>query len=58
MQSDYGHQTPPIASELTSVEPGSPMGELLRRYWPPSVRIVRWLSTEVTPATPFATVAA
>jgi nitrite reductase/ring-hydroxylating ferredoxin subunit len=35
MQSAYGHQTPPAASELTCVEPGSPMGELLRRYWQP-----------------------
>lgn len=35
MQSAYGHQTPPVATELTSVEAGSPMGELLRRYWQP-----------------------
>jgi phenylpropionate dioxygenase-like ring-hydroxylating dioxygenase large terminal subunit len=35
MQSAYGYETPPAASELTSVEPGSPMGELLRRYWQP-----------------------
>ncbi|MGO4330407.1 Rieske 2Fe-2S domain-containing protein [Cupriavidus sp. 2TAF22] len=35
MQSAYGYQTPPAASELTSVEAGTPMGELLRRYWQP-----------------------
>jgi phenylpropionate dioxygenase-like ring-hydroxylating dioxygenase large terminal subunit len=35
MQSAYGQKTPPVASELTSVEAGSPMGELLRRYWQP-----------------------
>ncbi|MGC2201215.1 MAG: Rieske 2Fe-2S domain-containing protein [Stellaceae bacterium] len=35
MRSAYGRQTPPPDYELTSVEPGSPMGELLRRYWQP-----------------------
>ena len=32
MKSAYGRQTPPPDYELTCVEPGSPMGELLRRY--------------------------
>jgi hypothetical protein len=35
MRSAYGRQTPPPDHELTCVEPGSPMGELLRRYWQP-----------------------
>jgi hypothetical protein len=34
-QSTYGRQTPPLDYELTCVEAGSPMGELLRRYWQP-----------------------
>ncbi len=33
MRAAYGRQTPPPDYELTGVEPGSPMGELLRRYW-------------------------
>ena len=35
MKSAYGRETPPPDYELTCVEPGSPMGELLRRYWQP-----------------------
>ena len=35
MKSAYGRQVPPPVYELTCVEPGSPMGELLRRYWQP-----------------------
>jgi nitrite reductase/ring-hydroxylating ferredoxin subunit len=35
MKSAYGRQTPPPDYELTCVEGGSPMGELLRRYWQP-----------------------
>src|SRR5437667_9280674 len=35
MKSAYGRQTPPPDYELACVEPGSPMGELLRRYWQP-----------------------
>jgi hypothetical protein len=35
VRSAYGRQTPPPEYELTWVEPGSPMGELLRRYWQP-----------------------
>lgn len=35
MKSAYGRQTPPPDYELTCVEQGSPMGELLRRYWQP-----------------------
>jgi nitrite reductase/ring-hydroxylating ferredoxin subunit len=35
MRSAYGRQTPPPDYELTCVEPRSPMGELLRRYWQP-----------------------
>ncbi|HEY1798141.1 MAG TPA: hypothetical protein VGG57_18655 [Stellaceae bacterium] len=35
MKSAYGRQTPPPDDELTCVEQGSPMGELLRRYWQP-----------------------
>ncbi len=36
MKSAYGRQTPPPDYELTCVEPGSPMGEVLRRYWQPA----------------------
>ena len=36
MKSAYGRQTPPPDDELTCVEQGSPMGELLRRYWQPA----------------------
>ncbi len=35
MKSAYGRQTPAPDYELTCVEPGSPMGELMRRYWQP-----------------------
>jgi len=35
MKSAYGRQTPPPDYDLTCVEPASPMGELLRRYWQP-----------------------
>jgi hypothetical protein len=35
MKSAYGRQNPAPDYELTCVEPGSPMGELLRRYWQP-----------------------
>jgi hypothetical protein len=35
MKSACGRQTPPPDYELTCVESGSPMGELLRRYWQP-----------------------
>ncbi len=35
MKSAYGRQTPPPDYELTCVEQGSPMGELMRRYWQP-----------------------
>src|SRR5438445_8372984 len=35
MKSAYGRQVPPPDYELTCVEQGSPMGELLRRYWQP-----------------------
>jgi nitrite reductase/ring-hydroxylating ferredoxin subunit len=35
MKSAYGHNVPAPDYELTSVEAGSPMGELLRRYWQP-----------------------
>ncbi|MBV8121389.1 MAG: Rieske 2Fe-2S domain-containing protein [Alphaproteobacteria bacterium] len=35
MKSAYGWQTPAPDYELTCVEPGSPMGELMRRYWQP-----------------------
>lgn len=35
MKSAHGFETPPPDCELTSVEAGSPMGELLRRYWQP-----------------------
>ncbi|HEU0157268.1 MAG TPA: Rieske 2Fe-2S domain-containing protein, partial [Stellaceae bacterium] len=35
MKSAYGRQRPAPDYELTCVEPGSPMGELMRRYWQP-----------------------
>ena len=35
MKSAYGQQTPAPDRKLTCVEPGSPMGELMRRYWQP-----------------------
>jgi len=35
MKSAYGSQVPRPDYELTCVEPGSPMGELMRRYWQP-----------------------
>ena len=35
MKTAYGRKVPPPDHELTSVEPGSPMGELMRRYWQP-----------------------
>lgn len=35
MKSAYGHVVPGPDLELTSVKPGSPMGELMRRYWQP-----------------------
>src|SRR5437660_3798309 len=35
MRPAYGRQTPPPDYELTCVEPGRPMGELLRRHWQP-----------------------
>jgi hypothetical protein len=35
MKSAYGRQTKPPDYELTCVEQGSPMGELLRCYWQP-----------------------
>lgn len=35
MKSAYGRQTPPPDYQLTCVEAGSPMGEVLRRYWQP-----------------------
>ena len=35
MRSAYGRQTPAPDYELTCAEPGSPMGELMRRYWQP-----------------------
>ena len=35
MKSAYGRTTPGETIELTHVEAGSPMGELLRRYWQP-----------------------
>jgi nitrite reductase/ring-hydroxylating ferredoxin subunit len=36
MKSAYGRTVPPPDHELTSVGPGTPMGELLRRYWQPA----------------------
>jgi phenylpropionate dioxygenase-like ring-hydroxylating dioxygenase large terminal subunit len=36
MKSAYGRKIPAPDHELTSVEAGSPMGELLRRYWQPA----------------------
>lgn len=35
MKSRYGYDVPEPDHELTDVGPGSPMGELLRRYWQP-----------------------
>lgn len=35
MKSAYGMVKPSYRSELTEVGPGTPMGELLRRYWHP-----------------------
>src|SRR5690348_10747726 len=35
MKSAYGRTTPGETIELTHVEAGSPMGELMRRYWQP-----------------------
>jgi hypothetical protein len=35
MKSAYGRQTSAPDYELTCVELGSPMGELMRRYWQP-----------------------
>jgi hypothetical protein len=35
MKSAHGRQRLPPDYDLTWVEPGSPMGELLRRYWQP-----------------------
>ena len=31
----YGHPKPSYKKELTEVDPGTPMGELMRRYWHP-----------------------
>ncbi len=35
MKSAYGRIIPPENERLTHVGPGTPMGELLRRYWQP-----------------------
>ncbi len=35
MRSAYGFRVPEISPELTRVGPGTPAGELLRRYWHP-----------------------
>ncbi len=35
MRSRYGFEIPPEDVELTHVGPGTPMGELMRRYWQP-----------------------
>ncbi len=35
MKSAYGRLIPPENAELTHVGPGTPMGELMRRYWQP-----------------------
>ena len=43
MRSAYGLHTPAEDDRLTHVGPGTPAGELLRRYWQPVA-----LSTEVT----------
>jgi hypothetical protein len=43
MKSAYGKSVPEPRIELTHVEAGSPMGELLRRYWQPAC-----LSEELT----------
>src|SRR5690242_13105252 len=36
MKSAYGRVTPSESFELTHVEQGSPMGEVLRRHWQPA----------------------
>ena len=36
MKSRYGYKVPEPDNDLVNVEPGSPMGELLRRYWQPA----------------------
>ena len=36
MRSRYGYEVPEPHRDLVDVEPGSPMGELLRRYWQPA----------------------
>jgi hypothetical protein len=41
MKSAYGRQTPPPDYELTCVAQGSPMGELLRRYWQPVCTLIK-----------------
>lgn len=43
MKSAYGITTPKENVELTHVDPGTPMGELLRRFWQPVA-----LSAELT----------
>ena len=35
MKSRYGFEVATEVSELTHVGPGTPMGELMRRYWQP-----------------------
>ena len=35
MRSRYGYEVPAEGPELTHVGPGTPMGELMRRYWQP-----------------------
>ena len=35
MKSAYGRTVPQEDIELTHVDPGTPMGELMRRYWQP-----------------------
>ena len=35
MRSAYGFKIPEIDPELTRVGPGTPCGELMRRYWQP-----------------------
>ena len=35
MKSRYGFEVPTEVPELTHVGPGTPMGELMRRYWQP-----------------------
>jgi nitrite reductase/ring-hydroxylating ferredoxin subunit len=43
MRSRYGYEVPEPDRDLVNVEPGAPMGELLRRYWQPAC-----LSDELT----------